>query len=110
MIVTDEAIRILEEHGWIRDEYVNDRGACLAEAIHRAVQHVVVTAARRSAVLAEVRTALGRVLTRRIGRPCVGPWDVEDWNDEVARDVDEVIEVLKLTGELLDSISERCPG
>lgn len=91
--LTDKAIELLREKGWIRGQAFNHRGYCVMGALDKAT-----TLTNTS------RAQLGRAMNVLMDMVDLSP---PDWNDHHARDIDHVIEVLKLVGEKLDLERER---
>lgn len=116
MKVISKAIQYIQEHGWTRRTLKNKAGAvCLQGALQ---EGMALCLAERMPTPAEARAihddfkrsqlAVRRMINERAGRMIIelmGRQDlgIEYWNDHYARDADEVIEVLKLANERLDT-------
>lgn len=100
MELVERAIAELRERGWVRCELMDDFGrVCLLGALQVAATTVDCT--QHNQVVLEAY----RVLLEKHGYDKFD--SVEDWNDNHAKDVDEVIELLKLAGERVDLAAER---
>src|SRR5436190_96477 len=97
MNVYDKAIDLLREHGWIRYRLRTDAGMCATGAIRIACgakrPYMVWTDAEREAV---------RFVASLVMAPYDLPWGLSKWNDEQARNVDDVIGLLKRASEAWD--------
>ena len=107
--LTDRAIEQLRKHGHARRSFKDFGGRiCLMESLHRGVHNRDELGrfdGRSTTTVAEATLAIRDVLAENYGftKPNVTPGTVcVVWNDYHARDVDQVIEVLKLAGERLD--------
>src|SRR4051812_24446089 len=115
--LTDEAIKALREHGWVKGSIWSPEGYCVMGALQSAARKDWLNCygygpgsrqQREAAMqianlkLTEVVRAL-QVVLHEHGFPGDS---VVDWNDKHARDVDEVIGMLKLTGERMEQQTE----
>lgn len=98
--VTGKTIEVLRRCGWVRGTMKDDSGRfCLVGAMQQAIGelHTVLghdnnpEEAWTRSYIAVQRTLRDRGWSTDRG--------IEAWNDQSARDVDEVIEVLKLAGD-----------
>jgi len=93
--IIDKAIEILERDGWCRLTETNEAGQhCAIGALQWAALELGLDC--NAPLHAENTAAL--LLSERHGYPI----SVPGWNDDVAKNVDEVIGLFKLTGEELD--------
>lgn len=102
MELTDRTIALLQEKGWVRYDIENDQGYCVLGALGVANSRMAGAHDERRRQMGRVIEAIGRVLRTRCETRIESYNDIPYWNDQVARDADEVIEVLKLAGELAD--------
>ena len=104
----DEAICVLQDGGWIRGHAHTNEGYCTLGALAQARRFLVMRMMRSHGgeLDADVWTvasqaysdALGRIL-QQINGCSTYLSSVPNWNDNLARDADEVIEMLKLAKE-----------
>jgi hypothetical protein len=100
MELVEKAIGELRERGWVRGELMDDFGrVCLLGALQ--VAQTTVNCTQQNEVVLEAY----RILLERYGYDKFD--SVEDWNDNYADSVDDVIELLKLAGERVDLAAER---
>lgn len=93
--VTRTAAGILRRCGWTRGHIKNAQGQyCLVGAIQAAIAELHWQ--YEAGIIGTTHDAVLRTIAARDPQ-----WDgsIEGWNDTCARDVDEVIEVLKLAGD-----------
>lgn len=104
MELTDRAIGLLQEKGWIRYDVESEHGYCMLGALGAANSRLGGQAEERRLGMERILRSIYQVLNNRGCRDIsYGSYtDIPYWNDQVARDADEVIEVLKLAGELAD--------
>lgn len=107
MELIDRAIGFLHE-GWVRGAAHTTEGYCVLGALHAAANYQdrllsSTEAQQRNADLDWARAAVLEQIRRTT--PHVG--DIAVWNDRYAEDADEVIGVLKLANEQVDTTRER---
>jgi hypothetical protein len=91
--IYDNAIEYIHEHGWARGKFQNEKGeVCIAGAINRSALQLYGTRINESEF-----DLISYILEREFGNQYWG--SITNWNDHLAKDVDEVIGVLKLASE-----------
>lgn len=89
MELIDSTIQLIQEKGWVRGAAHTRQGFCLVGAMHTVWCNTGEGEDELHVAMLAVIAVLGRV-------------DVTIWNDHEARDVDHVLEVLKLANERAD--------
>lgn len=106
MQLTDDAIEVLREYGWIKGSIWSPDGYCVMGALQTASRKNWLrsdqTYRADSAAATQKLTDAVRTLQLVLREQGFSWSSVTEWNDKHARDVDEVIGMLKLTGERMD--------